>query len=1025
MATFKEQSNALLRKSTVYQKREICTNVCLLSAPIFFSILLLVIQLLINNLFLTGPDFECGCQCLQCCYNNDANNCTLLESGFCDEDEGFECRSYNTTKCGLQYSSAEQSAFCPIPYPSNWPALTLTPEAVYRVDGDKPATTMLTTADSPVLASGIGALLVNQLAPAASSLLGLLDLIAGNATTGRPGIYETPAGSTDGVFNGYLLSELGMQMGSSVEPLSQNYLETSFQTPNETYVLLPQSACQAAGLSQTEPVSLIDFLAAYGSLVGLSGFAGDSIFNASSIMVTCTDTVIDTELSASDINTAVYCGYYQARCNGTQVLQQYTGAYDFYASSASGLSADVYYNGTFDGEGQDGQLPNLRIPAAVNLAVKAWFRYFVSQDASDVVPPTSLLAIMSMPKQATELKLDFSSLLGPLFYTWVVQLLFPTFLQQLVYEKEKRLRMMMKMHGLGDGAYWLVTYCWFTVLYIAYIAVFIIFGSAVGLQYFRKTNYGIQIIFYLLHGQCMIASAFLVSSFFTSSLTAVVFAYLYVFASGLIGSLLLQTFMNQNQLWVFFIEWVPAWSLYRGLYEIGQYAFLGVYRGTTGMQFDDLTASGNGMLPVWGIFIVEAFLFMLLGWYFEQVIASGNGTRRHWLFFLDSCRGRRKASAAEVALIPRAAAVAEGDAGPGGDEAINVKDTLAGIGQLADVEAERARVEDLLVAGATGDESIIVRDLHKVFPGRAGVGRRVAVESLTLAVGRGECFGLLGPNGAGKSTAINMLTGLLDVSGGQALIEGLPLGGNMDQIYKLMGTCPQHDLLWEQLTAEEHLLFYGRLKGLQKDALADAVTESLKSVNLLNWRNKPAGKFSGGMKRRLSVAISFMGQPKVVYLDEPSTGLDPASRRQLWEVVKGNREGRACILTTHSMEEAEALCDRLGIFVDGRLVCIGNPKEITSRYAGYYVFTITVPPEEEAMAKQLVDSMSSNAVLTYALGGTLKYELPTCDISLSGVFESVNAVKSSMTIYDWGVANATLEEVFIKFARATNMTMAD
>lgn len=122
----------------------------------------------------------------------------------------------------------------------------------------------------------------------------------------------------------------------------------------------------------------------------------------------------------------------------------------------------------------------------------------------------------------------------------MVQLLFPTFLQQLVYEKEKRLRMMMKMHGLGDGAYWLITYCWYFLLYLLYIAVFLIFGNAVGLKYFRKTNGGLQFIFLLFHGLCMIGFAFMLSSLFTSALTAVVFAYLYVFASGLIGSLLLQ-----------------------------------------------------------------------------------------------------------------------------------------------------------------------------------------------------------------------------------------------------------------------------------------------------------------------------------------------------------------------------------------------------------------------------------------------------------------------------------------------------
>ena len=134
---------------------------------------------------------------------------------------------------------------------------------------------------------------------------------------------------------------------------------------------------------------------------------------------------------------------------------------------------------------------------------------------------------------------------------------------------------------------------------------------------------GIQIIFYFLHGQCMIAFAFMLSSLFSSSLVAVVFAYLYVFASGLIGSLLLQTFMNNNPLWIFFVEWVPAWSLYRGLYEMGAYCFLGVYRNQPGMQFSNLKDPGNGMVTCWAIFIVEWAIFMVLGWYFEQVGRDG------------------------------------------------------------------------------------------------------------------------------------------------------------------------------------------------------------------------------------------------------------------------------------------------------------------------------------------------------------------------------------------------------------------
>jgi ABC-type multidrug transport system ATPase subunit len=216
---------------------------------------------------------------------------------------------------------------------------------------------------------------------------------------------------------------------------------------------------------------------------------------------------------------------------------------------------------------------------------------------------------------------------------------------------------------------------------------------------------------------------------------------------------------------------------------------------------------------------------------------------------------------------------------------------------------------------------------------------QLAVKTLNLGIERGECFGLLGPNGAGKSTSINMMVGLIEPSEGTAVIGGHDITKDMDAIYTLMGVCPQHDLLWDTLTGREHLQFYGRLKGLQGEALQSAVEEALRGVNLWNGKlaDKQSKQYSGGMKRRLSVAISFMGSPLVVYLDEPSTGLDPASRRNLWDVVKSNKRDRAIVLTTHSMEEAEQLCDRLGIFVDGQLVCIGNPKEITSRYGGYLV----------------------------------------------------------------------------------------
>ena len=338
--------------------------------------------------------------------------------------------------------------------------------------------------------------------------------------------------------------------------------------------------------------------------------------------------------------------------------------------------------------------------------------------------------------------------------------------------------------------------------------------------------------------------------------------------------------------------------------------------------------------------------------------------------------------------------------------------------ETEEVAAERQRVENMTEEEAAR-HSIILRNLRKVFPAAEGVREKVAVRNLSLAVERGEVFGLLGPNGAGKTTTINMLIGFLSATSGEAYIEGLDINRDMKTLYTMMGVCPQHDLLWETLTGFEHMLFYGRLKGLKNSELQQAAEDALKAVNLFHGgvSKLQVKKYSGGMKRRLSVAISFIGSPRVVYLDEPSTGLDPASRRNLWKVVKQAKQDKAIILTTHNMEEAEVLCDRLGIFVDGRLEVIGNPKSLTQRYGGYLVFTLITASAVVERAAALVRERFPNAVESYRLSGTLKFELPSSSVTPSQVFQFMEASRSTIETQDWGVATVTLEEVFIKIAK--------
>jgi ABC-type multidrug transport system ATPase subunit len=212
---------------------------------------------------------------------------------------------------------------------------------------------------------------------------------------------------------------------------------------------------------------------------------------------------------------------------------------------------------------------------------------------------------------------------------------------------------------------------------------------------------------------------------------------------------------------------------------------------------------------------------------------------------------------------------------------------------------QREKVEQCLLK-STRDSAVLCNNLKKVYSGKDGNPQKLAVRGLSLALPQGECFGMLGPNGAGKTSFINMMTGIIKPSSGTAFVQGLDILTDMDRIYTTIGVCPQHDLLWEKLSGREHLLFYGRLKNLKGSVLTQAVEESLRSVNLFHGGigDKQVSKYSGGMKRRLSVAISLIGSPKVVYMDEPSTGLDPASRKSLWDVVKRAKRKGAIILTS-------------------------------------------------------------------------------------------------------------------------------
>ncbi len=230
-------------------------------------------------------------------------------------------------------------------------------------------------------------------------------------------------------------------------------------------------------------------------------------------------------------------------------------------------------------------------------------------------------------------------------------------------------------------------------------------------------------------------------------------------------------------------------------------------------------------------------------------------------------------------------------------------------------------------------DSIEVKDLKKYFTGKNRFKDVKAVDGISFNVKKGELFGLLGPNGAGKTTTINMLCGLLKPTEGTAIVGSYDVRKNLNEVKELISVCPQEAAVFPFLTGRENIEYFGNMHLMSKEKINERAEKLLKLLGLFEANTRKAKAYSGGMKRQLNLIISLINEPSILFLDEPTVGMDPRVRRTTWEFINSiKNQNRTIILTTHYIEEAEALCDRVAIVDYGKLVALGSPKKLMEEH---------------------------------------------------------------------------------------------
>ena len=595
------------------------------------------------------------------------------------------------------------------------------------------------------------------------------------------------------------------------------------------------------------------------------------------------------------------------------------------------------------------------------------------------------------------------------------------YVYRMVGDKESKIKESMKIMGLEEGQYFLSYFIQYTVINI--------FSSIINAGLFTvfldRISYYHLFVTLLLWSLNVFALIYFFQSFIDKTKIALVLSLVIYFMMYCVS--LACMFEGGSLAAKIGLSLFPQVCLNNGILLFSKFQYH--FRTFKDREFFEIyTTFSVGLMYI--MFVVDFFLFLFLGFYLNNVLPHDFGIRKPLYFIFTSdfwCSNKKRNNDEKKLIDKKLEENAEED---------NKENNYAIYGSKDDIikdevdeklygDSPNFESEEIYKNRNKNDDKLKIRNIVKMF----GDGK-IAVNGVNLNFYKDEIFALLGHNGAGKTTLISMLTGMYEATQGTAIYEGVNIldSMNMEIFREKLGICPQHDILFEDLTIREHLEMFSIFKGVELTEVDNEVNKTLHDFQLEDIQYMLAKNLSAGQRRKLSISISLIGGSKVIFLDEPSSGMDITSRRNLWEILKRQTDGKIIILTTHYMEEASVLGKRIGIINAGKMKCIGSPLFLIEKYGKF--MSLNVTKEEDCDSNTIIEFIKNNAedIEYEALSEEIMFRIPIknensgkkTNFDLKSFFTKFDDNVKKLRIKSYSVSMPTLEDVFLNVAAEDN-----